>query len=171
VLVSSLLDKIKQVPIYMSSRHQETLTNTTQCPSVQGAKVQRHIWRSTTRALPIVRLSFRLGAHGRWLSFESGTLEQLVQHGLHALRETLQQDKELTIKNTSIGIIGPASDFETNVPKTGPFRILEDEAVDPFLKTIVPKESTDAPPAAAASSTSTSGAPAAPADEDVQMQE
>ena len=29
-----------------------------------------------------------------------GSLEKLIQHGLHALRETLQQDKELTINNT-----------------------------------------------------------------------
>ncbi|KAG8901895.1 hypothetical protein FRB99_005015 [Tulasnella sp. 403] len=38
--------------------------------------------------------------------FEDCDLEELINHGLHALRETLQQDKELTNLNTSIGITG-----------------------------------------------------------------
>ncbi|GAA5894145.1 proteasome core particle subunit alpha 6 [Sporobolomyces salmoneus] len=39
-------------------------------------------------------------------SFPSSTLDELIRHGLNALRDTLQQDKELTIENTSIGIVG-----------------------------------------------------------------
>ncbi|KAJ2915012.1 hypothetical protein MD484_g5387, partial [Candolleomyces efflorescens] len=101
-------------------------------------------------------------------SFADCSLEDLIRHGLHALRETLQQDKELTVNNTSIGIIGPASEHEKDVPPGGSFRILENEAVDPFLKTIIPKDSD-------ASATSSSSAPAAPAaaptDDDVQMAE
>ena len=104
----------------------------------------------------------------RPLNFPKGSLEDLIRHGLHALRETLQQDKELTVNNTSIGIIGPASEHEKDVPPGGSFRILENEAVDPFLKTIIPKDSD-------ASATSSSSAPAAPAaaptDDDVQMAE
>ncbi|KAF8974674.1 hypothetical protein BDZ97DRAFT_1911835 [Flammula alnicola] len=46
-------------------------------------------------------------------SFADCSLEDLVRHGLHALRETLQQDKELNINNTSIGIVGPKSEHET----------------------------------------------------------
>ncbi|CAG8766918.1 5199_t:CDS:1, partial [Acaulospora morrowiae] len=34
------------------------------------------------------------------------SLDELVRHGLHALRETLQQDKELNTLNCSIGIVG-----------------------------------------------------------------
>ncbi len=37
----------------------------------------------------------------------TGNLEDLIRHGLHTLRETLQQDKELTTNNTSIDILGP----------------------------------------------------------------
>lgn len=75
-------------------------------------------------------------------------------HGLHALRETLQQDKELTIQNTSIGIVGPPAPGE----RTAKFRILEGDAIDIFLKKLPAKEVG-------------SGA-AAPADEaeDVEMQ-
>ena len=40
------------------------------------------------------------------------TLEELILHGLHALRETLQQDKELTNLNTSVGIVGPRGESE-----------------------------------------------------------
>ena len=88
-----------------------------------------------------------------------------MRHRLHALRETLQQDKELNVNNTSIGIIGPASEHEKNVPPHGPFRIPENDQVEPFLKTIIPKEDVASPTSAP------SAAAATIADEDVQMQE
>ncbi|KAK7060269.1 Proteasome subunit alpha type-6 [Paramarasmius palmivorus] len=91
-------------------------------------------------------------------SFNDCSLEELVTHGLHALRETLQQDKALNTNNTSIGILGPASPHETDVPSGGSFRILEGEILQPFLDTMIPKE---APAAPAATST----------DDDVQMAE
>jgi 20S proteasome subunit alpha 6 len=93
--------------------------------------------------------------------FRVGNLEELIQHGLHALRETLQQDKELTIHNTSIGIIGPAGPHEKGISSEGSFRIVEGEPVDEYLKSLTPKPD----PTAAA-------APAPPAaGGDVQMQE
>ncbi|KAF8639709.1 hypothetical protein AX17_000971 [Amanita inopinata Kibby_2008] len=88
-------------------------------------------------------------------SFETCSLEELITHGLHALRETLQQDKELNVNNTSIGILGSASVHEKSVPKGGSFRILEGDSIEPFLKSMVPKED--------------GGAPAATGDDDVQM--
>jgi 20S proteasome subunit alpha 6 len=96
-------------------------------------------------------------------SFEDCSLEDLVRHGLHALRETLQQDKELNVNNTSIGIIGPAGVTEVGVPPSGAFRILEGDKVDVYLQSMVPKEP-EAPAAAPAAA-----APAA-TDEDVQME-
>lgn len=33
--------------------------------------------------------------------------EELIQHGLRALKETLVQDRELTVENTSVGVVGP----------------------------------------------------------------
>ncbi|KAF9482036.1 20S proteasome subunit [Pholiota conissans] len=96
-------------------------------------------------------------------SFADCSLEDLVRHGLHALRETLQQDKELNVNNTSIGIVGPKSEFEEKEVRGGSFRILENQLVEPFLQTMIAKESADAPVPAAP--------PAAPAtgDEDVTM--
>ena len=35
-------------------------------------------------------------------SFAECSLDELIKHGLHALRDTLQQDKELNVHNTSI---------------------------------------------------------------------
>jgi len=103
--------------------------------------------------------------------FESSSLEQLIEHGLHALRETLQQDKELTIHNTSIGIVGPVGSHEVGVDALGSFRILEEETVDPYIKALPPKEipaGTNQPPAATAAP---AAPPAAAGDEDVQMAE
>lgn len=97
------------------------------------------------------------------------SLEDLIRHGLHALRETLQQDKELNVNNTSIGLIGPASEHEKKVVQPqGAFRILENEAVEPFLKTMIPKGSEGAAPAAASAS---AGAAGASGTGDVQMAE
>jgi len=72
-------------------------------------------------------------------SFTDASIEELIKHGLHALRETLQQDKELNVNNTSIGILGPLSQFEEKPVVGGSFRILDNGAVEPFLKTMIPK--------------------------------
>lgn len=97
-------------------------------------------------------------------------MEQLIDHGLHALRETLQQDKELTIHNTSVGIVGPTGEKETDVLPGGAFRILEEEKVEPYIKALAPKEG-DAPPAAAAAAGAAGSTVPPPGDEDVQMAE
>lgn len=39
-------------------------------------------------------------------AFGECTSEDLVRHGLRALRESLVQDKELTVENTSVGLVG-----------------------------------------------------------------
>ncbi|KAH7888058.1 hypothetical protein F5I97DRAFT_1952520 [Phlebopus sp. FC_14] len=89
-------------------------------------------------------------------SFADCTLEELIKHGLHALRETLQQDKELNINNTSVGIIGPSGQHEKPTSPPGKFRIVEGEDVAIYLQSMESKETTEpvAPP---------------PADDDVQM--
>jgi 20S proteasome subunit alpha 6 len=108
---------------------------------------------------------FSISTNGRSSQSVAGSLEDLVRHGLHALRETLQQDKELNVNNTSIGIVGPKSEFETREAPGGNFRILENDDVEPFLQTMIAKESPDAPAPAA-----TAPPPAATAgDDDVTM--
>ncbi|KAG0230331.1 hypothetical protein BGW41_002551 [Actinomortierella wolfii] len=44
--------------------------------------------------------------------FPEANEDALILHGLHALRETLQQEKELNLNNTAIGIVGKDKDWE-----------------------------------------------------------
>lgn len=96
-------------------------------------------------------------------------MEDLIRHGLHALRETLQQDKELTINNTAVGIVGPAGVHE-GAGIAVDFRILEGPPIEVYLHTMQPK---DAPglPASAAAALAPAASPAATRDEDVHMSE
>ena len=51
---------------------------------------------------------------------------ELVRHGLRALRESLSQDKELTVENTSVGVVGRA--------KGEGFRLYDGAEVGPLLE-------------------------------------
>ena len=42
--------------------------------------------------------------------FAGASREELIKHGLMALKESLSQDKELTIENASVGVTGVAKD-------------------------------------------------------------
>ncbi|KAF9161613.1 Proteasome subunit alpha 1 [Actinomortierella ambigua] len=44
--------------------------------------------------------------------FPEADEDALIMHGLHALRETLQQEKELNLNNAAIGIVGKDKDWE-----------------------------------------------------------
>ncbi|KAG0370288.1 hypothetical protein BGZ54_006974, partial [Gamsiella multidivaricata] len=43
--------------------------------------------------------------------FGEADVDALIMHGLHALHETLQQDKELNLNNCSIGVVGKGQDW------------------------------------------------------------
>lgn len=43
--------------------------------------------------------------------FEGASREELIKHALRALKESLSQDKELTVDNTSVGIGGVGENF------------------------------------------------------------
>lgn len=106
-------------------------------------------------------------------TFPSASLDELVMHGLRALRETLQQDKELSGLNTSVGIVGLApttsaassgDDQQTSdapppttsvlpastatggkKPALTTFHILEGDALEPYLSRLEPKDEAAAP--------------------------
>ncbi|KAF2155870.1 N-terminal nucleophile aminohydrolase [Myriangium duriaei CBS 260.36] len=44
--------------------------------------------------------------------FEDSSREDLIKHALRALKESLSQDKELTVDNTSLGVSGLEEDFK-----------------------------------------------------------
>lgn len=44
--------------------------------------------------------------------FEGSSREELIKHALRALKDSLSQDKELTVENTSIGVAGVEENFK-----------------------------------------------------------
>lgn len=44
--------------------------------------------------------------------FEGSSREDLIKHALRALKESLSQDKELTVDNTSVGVSGIGEAFQ-----------------------------------------------------------
>ncbi|ELW70779.1 Proteasome subunit alpha type-1 [Tupaia chinensis] len=69
--------------------------------------------------------------------FMDCNLNELVKHGLRALRETLPAEQDLTTKNVSIGIVG--KDLE--------FTIYDDDDVSPFLEGLEERPQRKAQPA------------------------
>ncbi|KAF7489894.1 Proteasome subunit alpha type-1 [Sarcoptes scabiei] len=63
-------------------------------------------------------------------SFGQCSKDELVKHGLLALRECLPNDTQLTSQNVSIGIVG----------KDQPFKIFEDEDAEYFLNMLTESE-------------------------------
>ncbi|KAG8198002.1 hypothetical protein JTE90_029396 [Oedothorax gibbosus] len=59
-------------------------------------------------------------------TFKTCSLEDLVKHGLRALRECLPNEVELNSKNASVAIVGKDMDFT----------LYEDDKVEPYLKAI-----------------------------------
>lgn len=67
-------------------------------------------------------------------SFADCSREELVRHGLLALRESLVQDKELTVENTSVGLVGAV---ETDGKKTvEPFKLYDEVDVKQWLDAV-----------------------------------
>lgn len=72
--------------------------------------------------------------------FPAASLEELINHGLSALHDTLQQDKHLSSLNTSIAIIGPAEGqgvedvSKSAAAQRGGFRAWENEGVEGILR-------------------------------------
>lgn len=78
--------------------------------------------------------------------FADCDVQTLVKHGLHALRDTLQQDKELTPANTSVSIVGRLPGEDENSWELDAFKILEGDALQPYLDSMDPKEGANAAP-------------------------
>lgn len=57
--------------------------------------------------------------------------EELIGHALKALKESLSQDKELSIDNTSVGITGTGSDG-----KVQSFKLYDGQDIGPYLESL-----------------------------------
>jgi 20S proteasome subunit alpha 6 len=60
--------------------------------------------------------------------------DALIEHGLKALKESLSQDRELTIDNTTVGIVGVGS--EETKGKIESFKLFDGIDVGPFLDAV-----------------------------------
>lgn len=101
--------------------------------------MQRRIWRRTLSLSSLVSPATITSILEKLYSCHLATLPELINHGLSALHDTLQQDKHLKVENTSIAIIGPPSDEVENLSisgaaKRGNFRVWENDNVDGLLR-------------------------------------
>lgn len=72
--------------------------------------------------------------------FPSASREELLKHGLRALKESLSQDKELTVENTTVAIIGMRTDGKRKIES---FKLYDGPETQPLLEAC--SGSTDAP--------------------------
>jgi 20S proteasome subunit alpha 6 len=68
--------------------------------------------------------------------------DELITHGLRALKETLSQDKELTVDNTSVGVVGKAA--EGAMGRIESFKLYEGQETVPLLEALERSESAGA---------------------------
>ncbi|KAL1881950.1 Proteasome subunit alpha type-6 [Diaporthe australafricana] len=68
-------------------------------------------------------------------AFESCDKEQLIQHGLKALKESLVQDRELTIENTSVGTVG-VKRSEDGIKNVEPFKVYDGQDVKAWIDAV-----------------------------------
>ena len=63
--------------------------------------------------------------------FQGASKEELVKHGLRALKESLAQDKELTVENTSVAVIGAKTE---DTVKGEAFKLYDGQDVGTWLE-------------------------------------
>jgi 20S proteasome subunit alpha 6 len=71
--------------------------------------------------------------------FADCSREELISHGLRALKETLSHDKELTVENTSVGVVGLVGEGATSKIET--FTLYDGQSISPLLEALEQTES------------------------------
>lgn len=61
--------------------------------------------------------------------------EQLIKHGLRALKESLVQDRELTVENTSVGVVGVETSKD-GVKQVDPFKVYDGQDVKAWIDAV-----------------------------------
>ncbi|KAF3771025.1 hypothetical protein M406DRAFT_34049 [Cryphonectria parasitica EP155] len=67
--------------------------------------------------------------------FASCDREELIRHGLRALKESLVQDRELTVENTSVGIVG-LEISKDGVKSVDPFKVYDGQDVKAWIDSV-----------------------------------
>lgn len=66
--------------------------------------------------------------------FADCSREELISHGLRALKETLSHDKDLTVDNTSVGVVGLAGEGAQGKIET--FKLYDGQSISPLLEAL-----------------------------------
>lgn len=74
--------------------------------------------------------------------FADSSRDELIKHGLLALKESLSQDKELTVDNASLGVTGVAKDGKRKIET---FKLYDGPEIGPLLEAAL--ETSEAAPA------------------------
>lgn len=61
--------------------------------------------------------------------------EELIRHGLKALKESLVQDRELTVENTSVAFTG-VSKADDGSTKVEPFKVYDGQEVNAWIESV-----------------------------------
>jgi 20S proteasome subunit alpha 6 len=67
--------------------------------------------------------------------FAAADRETLIRHGLRALKESLVQDRELTVENTSVGVVGVAASKDGSF-KVEPFQVYDGQDVSTWIESV-----------------------------------
>lgn len=73
--------------------------------------------------------------------FADASREELIKHALLGLKESLAQDKELTVENTSLAVIGVAE--KDGRKKLENFKLYDGQDIGPLLEVIAESTSTE----------------------------
>lgn len=78
----------------------------------------------------------------KYEEFSEASLEDLVLHGLYALRDTLPQNKDLELDQVSVAVVGPGADADVNSAEARrgeKFRVVEGDELRPYMDRLEPK--------------------------------
>lgn len=102
-----------------------------------------HLFEFQPSGMTEEMLAFAIGARSQMArtylernidAFADCSREELVKHGLRALKESLVQDKELTVENTSVGVCGIAT--VDGKKKVEPFKLFDGFEVQPWIESV-----------------------------------
>ena len=101
-----------------------------------------HLFEFQPSGMTEEMLAFAIGARSQMArtylernidAFADCSREELVQHGLKALKESLVQDKELTVENTSVGVVGIK---EGDKKELEPFKLYDGFEVQSWIESV-----------------------------------
>jgi 20S proteasome subunit alpha 6 len=102
-----------------------------------------HLFEFQPSGMTEEMLAFAIGARSQMArtylernidSFADCSKEELIQHGLKALKESLVQDKELSVENTSVGVVG--INIVDGRKKVEPFKLYDGYSVQPWIESV-----------------------------------